>query len=134
MASPISTIGSYFSYATTESGTYTEIDIKTFSDPFGSPESIDVTHMRNTRYTSIPGLQGSTSANDMTANYDPKIFAEIQALGDTEVYQRLTFSDGTGAKWKGRLAVSLSDGSVNSALEMTLHCFASSDVEFIEAA
>lgn len=133
MSEPISTIGTYFSYCATESGTYTEVDIKTFADPFGSPESIDVTHMRNTSYNSIPGLKGSTSAIDMSANYDPEIFQTIQALGDKEVFQRLTFSDGTGASWKGRLAVSLSDGSVNAAMEMTLHAFRSTDPTFFTA-
>lgn len=133
MSNPISTIGTYFSYSTTESGTFTEVDIKSYSDPFGTPESIDVTHMRNTSYTSIPGLKGSTSAIDLGANYDPEIFQTIQALEDKEVYQKLNFPDGSGASWKGRLAVSLADGSVNAAMGMTLHAYRSTDPEFFTA-
>lgn len=130
MKDPISTIGTFFSYSKTESGEYTEVDIKTYGDPFGAPEAIDVTHMRNTSYASIPGLKGSASAIEMTANYDPDVFSAIAALGDGEVYQKLTFGDSSGAKWKGRLAVSLADGAVNGPAEMTLHAFRSSDPTF----
>lgn len=131
MGKGISTIGTTFGYSKTEAGTYKEIEIKSFPDPVGSSESIDSTTMKDTQYTSVPGLKGSNSAMDFTCNYDPAVYAEVEALGDEEVYQKLTFADGSGFSWLGRLEISLADGSVNNMLEMTLHSFKSGDTTHI---
>lgn len=133
MGKGISTIGTKFAYSETESGNFTEVEIKTFPDPVGDAESIDSTTMADTQYTSVPGLKGSNTAMTFTANYDSATYAQIAALSGKEVYQKLTFSDGSGFKWLGKLEVSLSDGSVNAMVDMTLHSFKSSDVEHIPA-
>lgn len=134
MSQGISTIGSKFEYSETEAGVYTQVNIASFPDMIGSPEPIDTTTMIDEEYTSIPGVKGSTSAADFSANYNASEYAEIQALGDKEVYQRLTFSDGSGFKWKGRLTVSIAEGAVNGKIGMTLHSFKSEIPEHFTAA
>lgn len=131
MGKGISTIGTTFSYSETESGVYTEIEIKSFPDPVGSSESIDSTTMKDRQYTSVPGLKGSNSAMDFTCNYDAQIYAAVEALEGKEVFQKLLFSDGSGFSWKGKLEIGLADGSVNNMVEMTLHSFKSADTEHI---
>lgn len=128
MGKGISTIGTKFAYSETESGNYIEVEIKTFPDPVGDAESIDSTTMADTQYTSVPGLKGSNAAMDFTANYDAATYDALAALTGKEVYQKLTFSDGSGFKWVGKLEVSLADGAVNGMIDMTLHSFKSGDV------
>jgi hypothetical protein len=125
----ISTIGSVFAYSTTESGTYTNIDITSFPDLVGTPESIDVTTMSDSAYCSIPGVKGSNGASDFSANYDAAVYSAINKLTG-EVYQKLTFSDGSGFKWKGELTVSNAEGAVNGKIGMTIHAFKSTEPEF----
>lgn len=131
MGKGISTIGTTFGYSETENGTYKEIEIKSFPDPVGSSESIDSTTMKDKQYTSVPGLKGSNSAMDFTCNYDSAVYAEVEALNGKEVFQKLTFSDGSGFSWKGKLEISLADGAVNGMIDMTLHSFKSGDVTHI---
>ena len=133
MGKGISTIGTYFGYSETENGAFKEIEIKSFPDPVGASESIDSTTMKDRQYTSVPGLKGSNSAMDFTCNYDAATYAAVEALGGKEVYQKLIFSDGSGFTWKGKLEISLADGSVNSMIDMTLHSFKSGDVTTVPA-
>lgn len=134
MSQGISTIGCKFEYSETQDGTYKAINISSYPDMIGTPEAIDTTTMSDEQYTSIPGVKGSTSASDFGANYIASEYAAIDALGDKEVYQRLTFPDGSGFKWQGMLKVSLAEGSVNGKIGMTLHSFKSTDVEHFTAA
>jgi hypothetical protein len=84
--------------------------------------------MSDEQYTSEPGLKGSNSSNDFTCNYDPAVYTTIEGLSGKEVYQKLTFRDGSGFSWKGKLEIGLADGSVNGLVEMTLHSYKSTDV------
>ena len=127
MGKGISTIGTKFEYGESESS-MTEIEIKSFPDPVGASESIDSTTMKDSQYTSIPGLKGSNSAMDFTANYDATVYAAIAALKGKTLSQKLTLNDGSTFSWKGRLEVSLADGSVNGIVDMTLHSFKDGDV------
>lgn len=128
MGKGISTIGTVFSYSETEGGNYIEVEIKSFPDPVGESESIDSTTMKDTQYTSLPGLKGSNSAMQFTANYDATTYAQIVALSGKEIYQKLTLSDKSSFSWVGKLEVSLADGTVNGIVDMTLHSFKSGDV------
>jgi hypothetical protein len=93
--------------------------IKDFPSILGARSSLETTTLSDDAQTFIPGIRQQSETFDFTANYDAATYAEINAL-DGEQDCKLTFGDGSGYSWKGKVSASVNEGSVDSVLEMTI--------------
>lgn len=116
------------------------IDIRSFPDLGGKPESIETTTLSDPARTYIPGIK-SQEALEFTANYTKDDYTTLKALEGTEASYAVWFggteSAGTltptGSDGKfdfdGTLSVSVNSGDVNAAVGMTISILPSSPVE-----
>ena len=113
----ISTYGITLKYGATTPDT--AVVIKDFPSLLGKRNSLETTTLSDDAQTYIAGIRSQSESFDFTANYDPAVYAAINAL--TEVQKcSLTFSDGSGYTWDGSLSASVNEGSVDAVLEMTI--------------
>ena len=97
----------------------TEVIIKDFPSLLGKRSSLETTTLSDDAQTFIAGIRQQSESFDFTANYDPEVYAAINAL--TAIQKcALTFSDGSGYTWDGTLSASVNEGSVDAVLEMTI--------------
>lgn len=129
----ISTMFSYLMYKATESATsYSKlVDIKSYPDLGGSPETIEVTTLSDWMQKFVDGVQSSDS-KQFTANYDKDDYSTIEGLEGTEHSFSVWLggtkngdsSTPTGAhgkfSFKGKISVYVNGGDVNAASEMTI--------------
>lgn len=113
----ISTYGVSLKYGT-DSPT-TSIAIKDFPSLLGKRSSLETTDLSCDAQTFISGIRQQSDSFDFTANYDPEVYAAINALTAIQKCS-LTFSDGSGYTWDGYLSASVNEGSVDAVLEMTI--------------
>ena len=97
----------------------TEIVIKDFPSLLGKRNSLETTTLSDDAQTFIQGIRSQSESFDFTANYDPTVYASINAL-DAIQKCSLTFSDGSGYTWDGYLSASVNEGSVDAVIEMTI--------------
>lgn len=97
----------------------TEVRIKDFPSILGKRSSVEVTDLSDDAQTFIQGIRQQSESFDFTANYDPAVYAAINAL-DTVQKCELTFSDGSGYTWDGQLSASVNEGAVDAVIEMTI--------------
>lgn len=114
------------------------VDIKSFPDLGGAPETLDTTTLSDSMTTSILGIQ-SLDALTFDANYTPEDYdllnaqakldaavAEDDELPDYAVWfgagADAVTPDGHNGKFsfKGRLAVHITGGSVNEVVSMVI--------------
>lgn len=108
------------------------IDIKSFPDLGGSPETLDTTTLTDKMKTSILGIQDMGSL-EFDANYDLADFRKLKAmegkqedyavwLGGTESVAGTITPNGENGKFsfKGALSVFVKGGSVNEVVGMTV--------------
>ena len=97
----------------------TEIRIKDFPSLLGKRSALETTDLSCDAQTFISGIRQQSESFDFNANYDPEVYAAINAL--TEIQKcSLEFSDGSGYTWDGYLSASVNEGSVDAVLEMTI--------------
>jgi hypothetical protein len=97
----------------------TEVRIKDFPSLLGKRSALETTDLSCDAQTFISGIRQQSETFDFTANYDPAVYASINAL--TEIQKcSLTFSDGSGYTWDGYLSASVNEGAVDAVLEMTI--------------
>lgn len=97
----------------------TEIQIKDFPSLLGKRSSLETTTLSDDAQTFISGIRQQSESFDFNANYDPAVYAAINAL--TEIQKcSLEFSDGSGYTWDGYISASVNEGSVDAVLEMTI--------------
>lgn len=96
-----------------------EIVIKDFPSLLGKRSSLETTTLSDDAQTFIAGIRQQSETFDFTANYDPAVYAEINAL-DGDQKCALTFSDGSGYTWEGAISASVNEGSVDAVVEMTI--------------
>lgn len=95
-------------------------DIKDFPEILGQRSALETTTLSDDAQTFIPGIRQTSESFPFVTNYDPTVYAEINALsGDQEC--KLTFSDGSGFTWQGSASASINEGSVDAVLEMTIN-------------
>lgn len=97
----------------------TEVIIKDFPSLLGKRSALETTTLSDDAQTFIPGIRQQSETFDFTANYDPAVYAAINALSEVQKCA-LTFSDGSGYTWDGMLSASVNEGSVDAVLEMTI--------------
>lgn len=97
----------------------TEVIIKDFPSIIGKRNALETTTLSDDAQTFVPGIRAQSESFDFTANYDPDVYATINAL-DAVQKCSLTFSDGSGYTWDGYLSASVNEGSVDAVLEMTI--------------
>lgn len=107
------------------------VDIKSFPDLGGAPESIDVTTLSDGAYCYIPGIQ---TQNELTfnCNYSATDYATLKALEGTETNYAVWFGgtesggvvtptgDQGKFEFKGYLSVFVNGGGVNEPVNMTV--------------
>lgn len=98
----------------------TEIRIKDFPSLLGKRSAIEITDLSDDAQVFLQGIRQQEESFDFLANYDPAVYAAINALG-TEIQKcALTFSDGSGYTWDGQISASVNEGSVDAVIEMTI--------------
>lgn len=97
----------------------TTLRIKSFPSILGKRSSVEVTDLSDDAQTFIPGIRQQGESFDFTANYDPEVYAEINALDDVQKCA-LVYGDGSGYTWDGKISASVNEGGVDAALEMTI--------------
>ena len=113
----ISTFGVSLKYGSTSPDK--ALVIKSYPEIMAKRSALETTTLSDDAKTYIPGIRETPDSFDFNANYDPSVFAEINAL--TEIQKcSLTFSDGSGFTWDGYLSVSTTDGDVDAVVEMTI--------------
>lgn len=107
------------------------IDIKSFPDLGGVPESLETTTLSDKMKTFIPGIQNLESLK-FDANYELEDFKKLSALesqekeyavwlGGNETGGALTPTGSDGKfKFKGQLSVYPSGGGVNEVVKMQI--------------
>lgn len=113
----ISTFGVSLKYGS-DSPT-TELRVKDFPSLLGKRSALETTDLLSDAQTFISGIRQQSESFDFTANYDPTVYAAINALDEIQKCS-LTFSDGSGYTWDGFLSASVNEGSVDAVLEMTV--------------
>lgn len=113
----ISTYGVSLMYGSTTPTT--AVVIKDFPSLLGKRNSLETTTLSDDAQTFIAGIRSQSESFDFTANYDPAVYAAINALDDKQKCS-LTFSDGSGYTWEGYLSASVNEGSVDAVIEMTI--------------
>lgn len=101
------------------SGYEKELKIKSFPSILGKRSSVEVTDLSDDAQRYIPGIRQQAESFDFTANYDPEVYEEINALTESQICA-LIFSDHSGYVWKGSLSASVNEGAVDGVLEMTI--------------
>lgn len=139
MATPkaYSTINTVLKYATTSTGTYTQLcKIKSYPDLGGTPEQIETTDLEDTFQTFVPGVQ-SMDTMEFTCNYTPTNYAAVVAAipsEGTDGYYELDFGDAGAAgkfQWSGTHSVRVTGGEVNAVREMVITVTPSSEITFV---
>lgn len=113
----LSTYGVELKYGSTSPDK--KIAIKDFPSLLGKRSSLETTTLSDDAQTFIAGIRQQAETFDFTANYDPAVYAELNAL-DGNQKCALTFSDGSGYTWEGSVSASVNEGSVDAVLEMTI--------------
>lgn len=127
------------------------IDIKSFGDIGGAPETLETTTLSDPMTTSILGIQ-SFDAIEFDANYTPEKYALLKKQADddmaiAETDQLPTYGvwfganptskepDGHNGKFsfKGRLSVHLTGGGVNEVVGMVITIAPAEPVTFEQA-
>lgn len=94
-------------------------DIKDFPVILGERSALETTTLSDDAQTYIPGIRQQSESFPFVANYDSTVYGELDKLtGDQEC--KLTFSDGSGYTWSGKVSVSVNEGSVDAVMEMTI--------------
>ena len=98
----------------------TEVRIKDFPSLLGKRSAIEVTDLSDDAQRYIQGIRQQEESFDFLANYDPTVYAAINALGNEVQKCELDFSDGSGYTWDGQISASVNEGSVDAVIEMTI--------------
>lgn len=94
-------------------------DIKDFPVILGERSALETTTLSDDAQTYIPGIRQQSESFPFVTNYDPTVYGELDKLtGDQEC--KLTFGDGSGYTWSGKVSVSVNEGSVDAVIEMTI--------------
>lgn len=104
------------------------MDIKSYPDLGGAPESLETTTLSDSFKTSVNGVQ-SVDSFDFTANYEKAVYRklkDIEKKGEGQWFAVVLGADDTGAPdghdgiivWQGALTPYMSGGEVNAVREM----------------
>lgn len=96
-----------------------DIVIKSYPEIMAKRSALETTTLSDDAKTYIPGIRETPDSFEFTANYDPAVFAKLNALTAVQKCS-LTFSDGSGFTWDGFISVSTTDGDVDAVVEMTI--------------
>ena len=119
------------------------IDIKSFPDMGGAPESLETTTLSDSMQTYIPGIQ-SLDALEFEANYTKEDFTKLKALEGVEHEYAVWFGGTqsgasvtpTGAdgkfEFKGQLSAYPVGGGVNEVVGMNISIAPSTPITFVE--
>lgn len=113
----ISTYGVSLKYG--EASASKAVVIKDFPSLLGKRSSLETTTLSDDAQTYIAGIRQQEESFDFLANYDPAVYAELNALSGIQKWD-LSFSDGSKYTWDGSVSVSVNEGDVDAVVEMTI--------------
>lgn len=113
----VSTYGTTFKYGETSADT--TLEIKSYPQIMAKRAALDVTTLNDDAKIFIQGIRETPDSLDFTMNYDPTIFAAINALDKPQKCE-LSFSDGSGFTFDAYLSASNNEGAVNAVAEMVV--------------
>lgn len=127
-AKAISTIGTILKFGTTSSNLTELCKIKTFPQLGGEREQIETTDLCDDFQTFIPGVQ-SVESMTFSANFLVSTYTTLKTNALTDGYFELDFgATGGKATWQGQYDVYVSEGEVNSAVEMQIVVYPSTGI------
>lgn len=126
----ISSYGTSFKYGSDSASK--ELAIKSYPEILAKRSALETTTLQDDAKTYIAGIRETPDSFPFTMNYDPAIFAEINALDGVQKCE-LKFSDGSGFTFDGYLSASVNDGDVNKVVEMTVSVMPASVPVFVPA-
>ena len=119
--------GSKLEYATTQTGSYTQIyGLKTAPDIGGTPNQIDTTDLDNTEYeTAINGLKPAQQYEFEFNMEDPSVTANIKLASDledagTKAYWKYTLSNGIVVSFQSDVKTTINGGSSGDLIGFTM--------------
>ena len=98
----------------------TEVRIKSAPSILGKRSAVEITDLSDDAQRYIQGIRQQSETFDFTANYDPTVYAAINALGDDVQKCELTYGDGSGYTWDGQISASINEAGVDAVVEMTI--------------
>ncbi len=98
----------------------TTVKVKSAPSILGKRSAIEVTDLSDDAQKYIQGIHQQSETFDFTANYDPTVYAAINALGEDVQKCELTYGDGSGYTWDGQISASVNEVGVDAAVEMTI--------------
>lgn len=103
------------------------VDIKSFPDLFGDPNTIEVTTLSDDMQKFIKGIK-QMSTLTFTANYTKADYEKCAALEGSSNTYSLEFKGGEEGTFTivGEMSVGISGAGVDEAIEMTLNIVATS--------
>ena len=104
------------------------VDIKNFPALSEPAEAVEVTTLSDTSQTYIKGIKQVSGQLQFTANYDSDVYDTLVTRMATDKFFELTFSDGSGFAFGGSFDISLSEGDINSPVEMIVTNYPNSAV------
>lgn len=111
----------------------TKYNIKSYPDIGSSPDAIEVTDFDDEMVKNVEGV-GSVESISFTANYLEDKFGELHTLFEENEELHFMLKFGTEGEeglfvWEGFGAITVVGGDVNSAREMTIISYPTSDIE-----
>ncbi len=109
-------------------------DVKTIPAVGGTPQTIDVTTLADTRQKQIPGIKQSSSLAFQCV-YKGDNFKKAQAICDNNVTYKfkVTYPDGMTAEFEGRATLAMDSLSTNAAVGFTITITVSDGPNFTPA-
>ena len=126
----MSTYGTTFKYGASSADT--ELAIKSYPEILAKRAALETTTLQDDAKTYIPGIRETADSFAFTLNWDPAVFAKINALDAVQKCE-LAFSDGSKFTFDGYLSASNNEGSVNAVAEMTVSVMPASVPVFVAA-
>ena len=128
--SAISTYGTVFKYGA--ASPEKELPIKSYPEILAKRSALEITTLGDDAKRYIAGVRETPDSFPFTLNWDPTIFAEINALDGVQKCE-LAFSDGSKFTFDGYLSASNNEGSVNAVAEMTVSVMPATVPVFVSA-
>ena len=140
----LTTYKTYLMYKASAAAEYTKlVDIKNVPAIGAERNTVDVTSLTDDMEQLIPGIKRVGDGLVFNANYDQATYYTLDQLGIENEYDFAVWKGGTGegtnatptgadGKWsfKGKLAVGIADGDVDSAFNMSITIYPTTSVAF----
>lgn len=119
-------------YAASASGDYTTLTNLMSIPDLGAADvdTVEVTVLTDSAHTYIKGLDDQGDSIQFVFLYEKTQFLQLDALGDTKYYWKVSFPDGLVASFEGQCSVGTVGVGTNEALTYNLSIIPETAIEF----